>query len=374
MWQLSRRALFRAAASVGLSGVAAKMSLGCTDDDPVAAGPRPIERTTLELSLDNVPAGLPDLRFDLGDARYPVLQHDAVSLRAARGRNPLLAGIPDEQLTHYVADIALPADAPQSYSVSYAIPGSELRCLALAGIHVPKAAVTQAQALKGASYSYLGFRRAQFGFSTRSVTGGLHILDCVQGAATGDITDLAEFTDEYDAARYLVYHHSDILSLDAKVAATLFPHVDCAEGLPELAQAIAAAGETQPVGSDGAGVTAWARGEYTLDPNGQRTQQEDADGKKLTGPDGKPIYEWHYAIDEGVLAALQTVVTGALKRIHDDADLTITSLRVTKRHRHGRSMSYGHGPAVSAALEEWAARERPPPAGGVTSARAASRA
>ncbi|MDB4945849.1 MAG: hypothetical protein JWP97_5383 [Labilithrix sp.] len=323
MWQISRRGLLKAAGALGLSVSAAELSFGCSSDpDPsVPPGPRPIETVVFQFDLSTLPPDLADLRLEVGDRRYPIVRNDPASLADARERNPLLALVADAELTYYAADVALPADAPQSYTVSYAIEGSERRCLALAGIHVPRIGVSQAAALKGASFNYLAFRRKQLGVAlVPSNRGGVHTLDCVAGEYSGDISDLSEFTDEYDAARFLVFHHNDIIALEKTVAAVVFHHLDCANGLQSLAEAISLAGETQPVG-EGEGVTAWARGVYTLDPDGNRTQQEDEKGIKLVDAKGRPIYDWHYELDELVRDKLNAVVQEALSAIHDDADL-----------------------------------------------------
>jgi hypothetical protein len=314
----------RAAASSGAAALAARFSLGCSDDDdlPAPEGPRPMEMLTFQLSLNDFTTLPNDLVLELGDRRYALNRHDATTRADQRSENTLLTAIPDGELTHFVENVAVPADAPMSYRVTYAASGdTTLRGVALAGIHVPRAGVLAAQSLKGASFGYRSYRIRGLGLTlgARSSGGGLQPLAC--GGGSGDITDLDHFVDEYDCARYLAFHHSDVISLDKSAAAIVMHHIDCSTGLEEVARVIKEAG-LKPLPPDAPEfASAWMRGQYDRDLDGNRVQQTDAEGNKLTDDRGNPLYEWSYKTDDEVLAALDVLVQGAVSALHDDKDL-----------------------------------------------------
>lgn len=321
MVQLSRRALLRAAASATLVGFEARLLTGCDDGAASAAppGPRPIEKKTLHVSLDGFPDDV-DYTLDVGDLRLPLVRHTATSLGSHRASTAVLRAIPDDELTHYV-DVDLPGDAPQSLTVSYAIAGTEMRGLALAAIHLPTSAISTGQAIKGASYGLFAPRRAKYRITTRAGGGsGLTTQDGPTGEDVAGVEDLSLILEEEDAARYLVFHHPDILSLDKDVAAVVLHHVDSqSPEMKVLAALIARLGRARSP-DEAVTRTSWARGTYLLDPDGNKVPQLNEDGSPVL-VDGRQAYQWYYAFPPEVTKAVSAVVTQTLRAVYDDPDL-----------------------------------------------------
>ena len=330
MVQLSRRALLKGAAFLAAAGVNTRLLSGCDDGARIPNGPRPIERKTLHISLDGFRDDV-EYTLDLGDRLIELRRHDETTLAQHRREVPLLRSIPDAELTHYVPDVSLAGDAPQSYTASYAIPGTEMRALALAAIHIPEPAILMGQAIKGQSYGVHATRRAKYGFNfVPARSGGLHVL--AGSSADGDvsnISDLSLIVEEEDAARYLVFHHPDILALDGNVAALLLHHLDAQSvEMQILARLIARLGRARNP-DESPTRTSWARGTYLLDPDGKKVPQTNEDGSPIL-VDGKPAYQWYYAFPPEVMRAVSDVVVRAMRAIYDDPDLEDKRFHVEK--------------------------------------------
>lgn len=320
---ISRRALLKGAAVLAAAGINARVLVGCDDGAKPPGGPRPIETKTLQVSLDGFRDDV-EYTLDLGDQRLDIVRHTAQTLADHRAQVPLLRSIPDDELTHYVPNVALPGDAPQSYTVSYAIPGTEMRALALAAIHVPESAIQAGQAIKGQSYGFLATRRAKYGLALvpARTQSGLHVLAGPTGAAddVSDISDLSLIVEEEDAARYLVFHHPDILALDKNVAALVLHHLDTQSvEMQILAALIARLGKARNP-DESPTRTSWARGTYLRDPDGNKVPQTNEDGSPVL-VNGKLAYQWYYAYPPEVMKAVSAVVFQSLRAIYDDPDL-----------------------------------------------------
>lgn len=324
MVRLSRRAILKGAAALAAAGLHTNILVGCADDTAAPApGPRPIERMTLQISLDGFATDVA-YTLDVGDRSYELFRHNAETIARDRARDSILRSIPDAELTHYVPDVALPGDAPQSYTVSYPIAGTEMRELALAAIHLPESAMQVAQAIKGQSLGLFACRREKYGLglASSSLGGGLHVLDApvADGGVVVEISDLAQIVEETDAARYLVFHHPDILALDKNVAALVIHHLDS-----QVAEMTVLANLIQRLGrarnpDDGVTRTSWARGTYLLDPDRKKVPQTNEDGSPIL-VNGQPAYQWYYAFPPAVMQAVSDVVIRTMRAIYDDPDL-----------------------------------------------------
>lgn len=303
MWTISRRAILQGVTATGLAYGASKLTIGCDNEPIVPLAPdRPVETGTLRFDLSAFRPEF-DHRFDLGAASYPLVRSDAV-----------------EGATHLLEHARLPADAAQSFSVSCGLPGSQLRSVSVAGIHLPAVAVAAASAMKGSSFGYLRFLNG--GIGPRAGDGGF------------DITSASNFdaiTNEMQAARYLVFHHPDILALEPVAAAVILHHVDSLVTEPQrriaerrdslslLANVIRRLNVALRPDEDPT-AEGWAKGQWNLTYAGDKIPIKDANGANVL-EDGKVLYEWHYKPHDLVIAALQPVVQEALNKIRDDKDL-----------------------------------------------------
>lgn len=103
---------------------------------------RSYEQRTLHFALSFVPDDV-EIKLHVGRAPHVLQRHTRASLSAARQVNRALRLLPDDQVSHFVPDLQLPADQAQLLLVSTAPrrPGGRLPALLLTKLHVPKDAV-----------------------------------------------------------------------------------------------------------------------------------------------------------------------------------------------------------------------------------------
>jgi hypothetical protein len=305
MWQLSRRAILKAVAGAGL---AAPFGIACGDPDTdLGSRVRPIERKHLNFDLSLLRPDR-DHVLELGSKSYVLERHTSTSRARVRSDNGMLAALKDEELTHYVEDVVLPGDAPQSYLVTSERDDGR-RQLSLAGIHVPAQGIAAARTLKGASFSFLSHR--------------LRPQDLGAGRVL-DETDLTALTDLTDAARWLVYHHPDVLSLDPAVAVVLLSHVDAmarvdqSDPFSRLVKKMKSVGyATNDLDEDG-----WARAEWTRHPiTNELIAQTDEQGVQLRDRKGRPAWRFHYEPNPDIVPELQELIVALVNSIRSDEDL-----------------------------------------------------
>ena len=159
--KLSRRQFLKSTAAVGLAASVPGLLVACGDDDGSSApapSPTPTpsagarERRTLQFDLSHNGA--------LGEARLMVLNsrsyrallqpHTAASRARFRQLTPELNSVPDANLTHYVEDVDLPADALQLVRVIGTTAGGETALLG-AYINIPTSTLQDyaARAVRG---------------------------------------------------------------------------------------------------------------------------------------------------------------------------------------------------------------------------------
>ncbi|MBX3219035.1 MAG: hypothetical protein KF795_00870 [Labilithrix sp.] len=295
------------------AGLAAPFGVGCNDPDTDlgVGGDRPVERKHLSFDLSLL---RPDREYvlELGMERYVLERHTPESRTRARSSNAMLAKLEDRELTHYIDEVALPADAPQSYIVTTELDDGRRR-LSLAGIHVPAQGIAAARTLKGTSLSFLSHR--QPGLGTRELGGPAPALN---------ETDLTALTDFTDAARWLVYHHPDVLSLDPAVSVILLSHIDAmtrvdqSDPFSRLIKKMKSFGlATDDLDEDG-----WARAEWSRHPvTNALIPQTDEQGVQLKDRRGRPAWRFHYEPNPDILPELQELIVALLNSIRSDEDL-----------------------------------------------------
>lgn len=119
-------------------------------------------------------------------------------------------------------------------------------------------------------------------------------------------TDFAAFQDMRDAARFIVFHHPELLTLDPGVAAKILGYIESTSAFGTLVDSLNDQGAAQDPDSDYEG---WANGEYLLD----------AQGAKIA--DGKGSYYWAYRYTSDTGEYLSAAVQQALLKVRDDAAL-----------------------------------------------------
>jgi hypothetical protein len=107
---------------------------------------RSSEQRTLHFALPFVPGDL-EIKLHVGGQRHLLQRHTTATLSAARQVNRALRLLPEDQVTHFVPDLQLPADQAQLLLVSFPLPLrpippiQRLPILLLVKLHVPQNAV-----------------------------------------------------------------------------------------------------------------------------------------------------------------------------------------------------------------------------------------
>ena len=146
-------------------------------------------------------------------------------------------------------------------------------------------------------------------------------------------TDFAAFQGMRDAARFIVFHHPELLTLDPGVAAKILGYIESTSAFGALVDSLNDQGVAQGPDSDYEG---WANGEYLLD----------AQGAKIA--DGKGGYYWAYRYTADTGGYLSAVVQQTLLAVRDDA--TLEGIRFETPYAR---VGGGHGGAYSFDDENW---------------------
>lgn len=273
-------------ASLMLAAGLASLSMpGCQED---GAGKSSTPRT-VHFNL-GTPTFLPqgeDFHLHVAGERYRLAEHDQASL----DRFPHLASDPTPP-THYAENVDLPDDrlvlmyVTQRTDLAGALDtlGEVPHGLAAVALHIPQAALEEAQALIEQSEPAAGqLRRA------------LLPLDPAQ-------------LDNYDypqIAETILFHHPAVANLDPKWAAyILYKYIKPASGLDELVYAL------EDLGPHG-----WYQMNPITDDDGNpwlATEDHDGDGQ----PDNTPLYQ--YQIKDEVKTAAAEAMASVVNAIHND--------------------------------------------------------
>ncbi len=291
----SRRGFIQAAAAAGIAA-ASRPILGCSR-------PResPSEFRTLHFDLSRGNSGA-RYSLDVGVDEYPLVPHDTLSRLQARRANGFLGAVPDAQLTHFVAGIRFPADAPQSFTVTREHPDRDgRRIMALGGIHVPAAGVEEARVLKGPEFA---------------LRGPTWLRLASNDSALANTTD-EDLVNPDKAALWAVYHHPELICLDKTAAAVVANHILGSQALARLAAVIADLGDPQPNPDSKYGGWVEARWAYALDGK-TRVFRQDEQGNPALDDQGRVLYEWDWFVHDLVLAAAGRVVSEALRSVRND--------------------------------------------------------
>ena len=313
---LSRREFLAGSAAAGVALGLPGWLAGCGDDGDHTPGatltptatPTPTarlrENRTLHFDLSFAAVTEPRLRVLLSaDDGMPLSPHTDETRARLRAENPLLRGVADKRLTHFAEDVDLPADALQHFWITgrEAMTGES----ALLGlqIHVPRAVRRTL-----AAHARLTGRPRVHTAKVRA-----YGLGAVADALT--LEDLAptldEFVTPWDTAAALVFHHHEIMNLNAEQGSTILDLIQtlpcaandqmCLPFLSTLAFYIAQhwPATTQPGN--------WATLVPMVDPE---------TGEPVVDEDGMPIYRTDPAAE--TIAAAQATIRNVLSAIFDD--------------------------------------------------------
>lgn len=143
----ARRKWLQSTAMLGFSALAPTTLLsacgGSSDDTGGAPPDRGMRETrTLHFDLSHAPSSNPKLRLANSNHHGTTLvEHTADTRASARAQSPSLAGVPDQNLTHFLSDVDLPANALQFGGVDAQDPKTGAALLALNFLHVPRSSL-----------------------------------------------------------------------------------------------------------------------------------------------------------------------------------------------------------------------------------------
>ena len=194
------------------------------------------ENATLHFDLSHLS---PDQPFTLhaGYGRYGLARHTRHTLAQARRSNAALAMIPDHQVTHFAGPVRLPAAAPLLLRVTAPRrePDDLLDRLVLTSVRLPRghraAGLARRRRQRGGSPLRLPPKLARYGLAGNGDTAGGLPPDKV-------LIDVHDLNTAEDAAYSIVFHHPELLTLEATWADAVMNWVETARGIDDLAQAI----------------------------------------------------------------------------------------------------------------------------------------
>lgn len=163
-------------------------------------------------------------------ARHVLQRHTAASLAAARDTNRALSLLPDHQVTHYVPEIRLPADAAQLLFVTTPsrVAGAKLPTLLLTKIHIPKAAYRRAVS-----------RRYARGPAFHKPHPALLMAGVQDSGSDPNLPpDVHDWLSAFDAAVSIVFQHAELLNIGPDTAGTVTDIITFANGISDLATQI----------------------------------------------------------------------------------------------------------------------------------------
>ena len=253
------------------------------------------ERRTLHFDLSLAEGRHEDLHLQLlrsGSHRAPLVAHTARSRRRFRTQNPALTGILDEQLTHYVADVDLPAHSLQLCSVAGTSTATGEPAVFGMHVHIPR------RALRGLARTL----RNDGAHALHPFAAKLHAYGITPPEGSGTLAswlhDVNNFSTPYDTATSLVFLHAEVLNNDPAQGAQILHAIqtlpcsgsdpNCEPFLDALTIKVA---EKWPATTSGG----WA----TL------VQMKDLDNQPVFNDDGTPLYG--YEVNDDVAATASGV-------------------------------------------------------------------
>jgi hypothetical protein len=254
------------------------------------------ETATLHFDLSHL---APDQPFTLhaGSRRYDLLPHTRDSLALSRRSNAALELLPDDRVTHFAGPVRLAGNSPLLLRVTAPKrnPDDLLDRLVLVSLHVPRrhrlaALAQQRQRLQGQPVP-LPPKLAFLGATSR-----------IAGLTPDDelLADIDNMNTAMDAAAALIFHHPEVLTIQASWAAKIVLYLPHANGLFFLGQSIQDQSKA-----------------HEKDPSKPNWVNSQPGTHFQTGQPTKPIYVWSGA----TLEFLQKPLRDVLQKTKDDPGL-----------------------------------------------------
>lgn len=246
------------------------------------------ETAALHFSLGHL---APDQAFTLrvGSRSYALTPHTPRTLAQARRTNAALAALPDGSVSHFSGPVRVPGGpALLRVTAPRLRPEEPLDRLVLTSIHLPR------------RHRVAGLARRRAAGRAPSTAKLAFLGASAMPPADKVIIDLGDLGTAFDAAKSLVFHHPELLSLQNDPADTVLALIEYADGLLALAQSMLDQSQ--------------ANQQDPTQPNWVNSQPG-TDWR--TGQPSAPIYVWSDQTVENLALPLQS----ALRQSKDDPTL-----------------------------------------------------
>lgn len=246
------------------------------------------ETATLHFGLGHL---APDQPFTLrvGSGRYALTPHTPHTLAQARRSNAALAVLPDRCVTHFTGPVQVPGGpALLRVTAPRLRPEEALDRLVLTAIHLPR------------RHRVAGLARRRAAGRAPSTAKLAFLGGSAMPPPDKVIIDLGDLGTAFDAAKSLVFHHPELLSLMNDPADAVLALIEYADGLLALAQSML----DQSQANEG-------------DPTQPNWVSSQPGTDWRTGQPTAPIYVWSDQTLENLALPLQS----ALRQSKDDLAL-----------------------------------------------------
>ncbi len=321
--RISRRQFLTEATLAGAVIALPTWLTGCGDDGTSPSSPTPSptptpvprlrERRTLHFDFSF--GNLRDVRLIAANSESygaPIIEHTAASRARAREGNAALVDVPDENLTHFIEDVDLPADALQLLMARGVDADSGEPALAALYLHVP--------AISTAS----------------NLSGDARTIDDL-------VINVKGFVTPWDTAVALVFHSAEIMNLNLDQGGTILAMINAlpcdpsetnCTAVPFLATLASVIANNWPATTSGG----WA----TL------VQVTDLNGKPLVDGEGNPAYR--YDLNPEVRQTVVSVAAQIKASIFNDAQFEGTNWHPTEGMTVSETTATGAAAAASFAV------------------------
>lgn len=203
-----------------LSPLALLSACGDSDNGKVSLkGSTKSVRESRHLNFDLSHGDIANPRFQAlnsADHNRPLIEHTDASRARHREQNPMLSSVPDDQLTHYLEDVDLPADALQVVGVAGQHPQTGELMVAGHFMHVPQSsldAVAKRRAARGQGTVAMTRKFSAYGAGERALK------------AAPVESQIAFNSMPWDVAVWLVFQNPAITNLNPDLGAEILDRI-----------------------------------------------------------------------------------------------------------------------------------------------------
>ena len=313
---ISRRTFNKLTLGTGAALAMGNVLPGCSGSPPTSSPKTEIK--TLHFDLSGHPEDSTHELRVMGK-RYMVVPHTPETLGQSIRQNPGLAGNLDA-MTHYAAEVVLSAEKPHLSSLTTHHP-QRGDGLVMAAFHIPSSA------------------RANVRSNIAKQAGKRTAISTTNGCAA-DCSLADQFPDEFhttfDAAKAIVMHHPEILTLNSDIAAQVELHIENSAEVKNLALSICCQGP------------AWMHEEGYYDGWCVLVPLSKQDGTPMLDKSGQQVYD--YKFSDKTADDLKPAVRDVLSRIKNDPALKDKMYAV---HPHGSTEDDGVAAKIADRYRLW---------------------